>query len=212
MWVQLSVCKQIDVHGKLHNKQPGDWVNVPARMAQTWLERGDAVAPDYSELAADLPDCGIVALGLSRDEAAARLHGFEEHIELRFEDGLFWPRTLRWDRRAPLRVELLPTGFRLLGIWEVAVPLVDYHVLAQDIGTLNDRRRTAEVIRDLRVPVYDTRLMFLRDTPDVRKLLAYWHSATGNRELAFLCALYVVKPLVLALPPTWMNPHYETDA
>ncbi len=54
------------------------------------------------------------------------------------------------------------------------------------------------------MPVYDTRLMFIRRCHATRELVDEWVAEDGHRGLAFLRALYRVKPLVLALPTTWV--------
>lgn len=118
-------------------------------------------------------------------------------------------RTLMWDPKAVLRLDLVPAGLRFLDRWQVAAPLWSYTELARDIGTENQRELTAAVIRDLRVPVYDTRVLFLRKCPDSDQLLSVWRDEQkepdGDLRLSFLRALYRVKPLVLALPTTWIN-------
>ena len=59
------------------------------------------------------------------------------------------------------------------------------------------------MIRDLRVPMYDTRVIFAKLTPDTARLIKIWNEIEGDRRLAFLQALYKVKPFILALPANW---------
>ena len=97
----------------------------------------------------------------------------------------------------------------MLEKWEVAAPLYDYKMLAITTGTEKEREKTKMVIRDLRAPMYDTRLMFVKRTKNGQELLKQWNLEVGEeRRLAFLRALYKVKPLVLALPATWMGFDY----
>jgi hypothetical protein len=106
-----------------------------------------------------------------------------------------------------LRPDLLATGFSLLDTWEVAAPLFSYEELARDIGTDSERQQTEVLVHDLRVPVYEVRCLFLKRCRATRDLMAAWareQEAKGNEYLGFLRALYQVKPLVLALPTTWM--------
>ncbi len=107
--------------------------------------------------------------------------------------------------------------------WEAAAPLVD-GVLAEDIGKASERRLTAEVVRDLRVPVYACELLFVRDCEAGRALVEAWsveasfdsglrpsaqdaapRNDRGAVRLAFLRALYRVKPRFLALPRSWLR-------
>ncbi len=102
---------------------------------------------------------------------------------------------------------LLDAGWHFLERWEAASPLWRYGVLAKDVGTAEERERTRECTLDLRVPLYEPSLLFLRRSEGAEQLLAVWQAECaegGNRRLAFLRALCQVKPLFLALPRSWM--------
>jgi len=109
---------------------------------------------------------------------------------------------------------LVEAGFRFLEHWEAAAPLSERD-LAEDLGRAEERRQTAGLLRDLRVPVYACELLFVRDCDGGRALLAAWQEEMGRGDtgtrgrgdagrLAFLRALYRVKPLFLALPRSWL--------
>ena len=90
-----------------------------------------------------------------------------------------------------------------------------------------DRRRTLEVVRDLRVPVYEPGVLLVRDCDGGVELLRAWVEEMGpstgdssqgavsrtpaqdasadSARLAFVRALYRVKPLFLALPRSWLK-------
>jgi len=108
-----------------------------------------------------------------------------------------------------LQENMILTGLGLLETWQVAVPLKPYNLLAQNLGDEAEREQTAAVIPDLRVPVYDHRCVFMRRCPESEELLARWQ-VEGGGILAFLRALYTVKPLVLALPNSWTS-HTESE-
>jgi hypothetical protein len=116
---------------------------------------------------------------------------------------------LRWDPAVPLRLELVPAGFNFLHKWHVAAPLYDYNTLAFQHGTLEERKRTMAVITDLRVPLCETRALFLRQCPEVDALLEAWeHERAGGADerLAFHRALWQVPGLLmLPLPITWIE-------
>lgn len=116
--------------------------------------------------------------------------------------------TLLWDPAIPLRLELVPAGFNFLHYWHVAAPLFDYNSLGFQHGTLEERMATAERIRDLRVPLYETRALFVRQCPEVDELLEAWareRQGDADERLAFHRALWEVKPLILPLPITWVE-------
>jgi len=121
-----------------------------------------------------------------------------------------YPRTLFLRGDVPVRLTLLPVGYQLLDRWEMVVPLYSYDTLASQIGSETDRERTKAVIRDLRVPVYDPRLMFLRRCRNVEALMGQWVQELregGDEKLAFMRAMYRVKPQLCAVPASWTDPH-----
>ncbi len=101
---------------------------------------------------------------------------------------------------------LVGFGFAFLERWEAAAPLAG--VLTSEIGGKAEQGRTQAVVRDLRVPVYASGLLFVRRCSAGEALLAAWRAestAGADTRLAFLRALYQVKPVMLALPRTWMQ-------
>lgn len=120
-----------------------------------------------------------------------------------------YPRTLLWHTSAHIRHDLISVGFhRLARGWQIAAPLWRYQELARDIGTHIERARTEEVIHDLRVMVYDHRVLFVRRCPDTERWLEAYieelHDSTDGR-LALMRAIYRTKPVVCALPTTWVG-------
>jgi hypothetical protein len=65
------------------------------------------------------------------------------------------------------------------------------------------------VIADLRVPLYETRTLFLRQCPEIDALLKAWEregSDGADERLAFHRALWQVPQLLmLPLPITWIE-------
>lgn len=201
MWVRLKVIKQIPVQGRPTPHYPGEWVEVGKQLAKKWLLVGDADRPDMPDIKA-FPGAGVIVKG-SAGQAAAMFTGLEiaegERPELAFRLTMFW------DTSVKFQPENLAAGFKMLERWEVAVPLLDYSTLARDIGTEEERARSEAVIRDLRVLVYDPRLIFLRRGEGAERLLRAWRAEAGEPRLAFLRALYQTKPLVQALPADWIQ-------
>ena len=115
--------------------------------------------------------------------------------------------TVPWD--------LVLHGMHFLDKWDVAAPLWRAGVLAQDVGTASERRRTERIVRDLRVPLYAHELLFVRNSEMGRAFLNAWQAemAEGPDErLAFIRALYLVKPIFCALPRSWLAEVQERAA
>jgi hypothetical protein len=114
-------------------------------------------------------------------------------------------RTLVVGPNASIPWRLVDAGFRFLDRWEAAAPLAN-GLLAESIGGESDRERTRAITRDLRVLVYAIDLLFLRQCDGAERFVETWRAESefGDERLAFLRALYLVKPLMLALPRSWL--------
>jgi hypothetical protein len=197
--IQLTVPKFITIDGQKRRFGPGDWVRVGKQTARDWLEAGEAVDPLSSLRSVETAPgtCGIMCFAGGQPPAIAGVEASR--------DGLYdlrWERTLFLDTTAPIKAALIPAGFALLDKWQMAVPLYDYRHLAAAEDTEEERTRVKAIIHDLRVPLYDVRMIFAKRCPEVEALLELWHT-DGGRRLAFLAALYRIKPLIRALPCTW---------
>lgn len=207
MHIKLKVRKQISVNGKMENRVAGDWAEVGKQTALRWIADGEAEIPHYGTILRSelLPvGCGaVVRNGSAPDWLTQALDTIAQAPY-----ALHYPQTLLWDASLPFRQALLLPGFELLNVWQVVVPLVDYSTLAAHIGSEEDRKRTAGVIRELRVPVYETKMLFVKRNDYTLELVHQWQQELGQVEngderLAFLRALYRVKPLVYATPYMW---------
>lgn len=202
VWVQLRVIKQIEQHGATMRYHPGDWVEVGKQTAMLWVGAGDAWLPDVS-LLTQFADCGVIC---DEKTTPPALPGTVTVKRGRAE--LAYSKTLLLNGGVKFRAELLPVGFALLENWQIAAPLFSYDQLAAHVGSEAEREQTKAMIRDLRVPLYDTRVIFVRRCKETRALLELWqseHAAGGDDKLAFLRAFYQVKPILCALPQTWIK-------
>lgn len=206
-WVQLLRLQQIEQGGVSRTYHPGDWVDVGRQTARRWVVDGVARFATPQLIAGDLSECGIVAVGARKVAAAALREKLPDlKIEAERTPTLRFAKTLLWQPEFALRPELVPVGFHLLAAWEAAAPVVSYEELACHIGTVEARERTQAIVRDLRVPLYDPRLVFVRRCQASRALLEAWaqERETGDDDrLCLLRAVYRVKPLICALPVTW---------
>lgn len=204
MWVQLRAQKQIPVKGKPTAFYPGDWVNVGRQTAQGWIAAGEAVLPPARQLEILPDDAGLVLTG--QPGALARLEGQKGLLSTVIgPPSLPWRYTCIWDGVLSVPPAMIPSGLGLLDRWQVAVPVLDYGLLAANTGTEEDRALTAAVLPDLRVPVYASGLLFVRRCEETMGLLEAWAAEPGDRDLAFLRALYTRPLLMLGLPTVWVS-------
>jgi hypothetical protein len=122
--------------------------------------------------------------------------------EIPFEKTLF----VEAGTRVPF--DLLPAAWHFLDKWDAAVPLYRYGVTAADVGTKKERELTRMIVRDLRVMLHSTELLFVRKSEAGKELMNSWklqmEIGDGDERLAFLRAFYIVKPLLCVLPTTWL--------
>lgn len=209
IWVQAlrKINGETDGHGRVAAYQPGDIFSVGRQQAQVLEASGAVCIPkifrqEYRENILGLHNTAIL-LTNGGDVGALQARFPGATIAVVGNYGLAHDRALFWDVSYPLRSELLPIGMYRLRNWQICAPLFSYQKLARDIGSDAERAATQEVIHDLRVPVYDTRCLFVRRCSQTEELLTTWQEIPGNRMLAFMRALYQVKPELCALPMTW---------
>lgn len=203
MWVQLRSAKHIDQNGRTQTFFPGDWVEVGKQTALRWIADGEARVSVAESI--PVPEgCGAGVLRKLDQENADPFTGIVMPWKSVDTPGLYYERTLLWDALVPLRLELLGTGFALLERWDVAIPLLDYSTLAADLGTPEEREALTRIAHDLRVLVYDPRIVFIRRSEASSRFIDAWNELSGGDErLNVLQALYVTRPTILALPPSW---------
>lgn len=151
---------------------------------------------------------GILLLGNDK-VTTGRANGFRLQVtqaaelpgELPFEKTLIVEAGLR------VPFDYLPAAWGFLERWDAAVPLWRYTMTAAQVGTDSDREATAAVIRDLRVLLHATEFLFVRRNEAGAALYAAWleeMAGGGDKRLAFLRAVYQVKPRLCVLPTSWL--------
>lgn len=203
MWVQLKTAANIIRRGVMTHYQPGDWVEVGPHDAQMMLADGRAIIPKVVTLRRDFDalGCGIIC---PTGEALGTLPGVPvTNGERRLE----YDYNLLLSDLFVIRHELIPVGFeRLRHGWQIAAPFLDYKTLASDIGGDEERAATAAIIHDLRVPVYDTRAVFIARSDEGQAFMDAWAEEMqrwNDERLAFLRALYRCTLTMCALPTSW---------
>lgn len=200
MWVQIISRVEIDMRGERKEFNSGDWVDVGKQYALFLVREGKAVFPDEGVIdALSFSDTSIFTNSPAaiRSVMGVQVQVFENPLVLKSRYNIWWEGSLGFSKRFCM------TGVSLLGAWDMAVPILSYETLALHVGDQEEREKTQDVIRDLRVPLYDTRMIFIRDSEDTRKFIDVWKKEEGEEHLAFLRALYRTKPFILALPVTW---------
>ena len=147
-------------------------------------------------------------------QAAGKARGMGLAVEMTVEWGIPWPQTVIVSAGATIPWDLLDAGLHFVERWDAAAPMWRYGVLAADVGTAAERERTEAACLDLRVPLFEPALLFVRGSEAGRELLRVWREecAPGYDErLAFLRALHLVKPRFCALPRSWL-PGLEAQA
>jgi hypothetical protein len=205
VWVKALSIVRVESNGKTSTFYPGDWCQMGKQQARDCLagNQVEILKSAVLQSVQKLTDCAILMrsvlaeprLGiLAAKYPAVPISPYEEEFP---EQSRF----LLWNPEAELKHELILTGFKLLETWQMAVPLLDYNMLASDVGTEQERQATEAIIHDLRVPIYDTRVLFVRQCRETKKLFELWQD---NSQLGFLQALYRSIPIVNALPPAWI--------
>lgn len=217
MWVRLKSIQNIDRGGRNIVYRPGDWVDVGKQTAMLWMSRGDAEIPSYRKEQFKQGEAGVIIRGVE-DVTPWQTRFDQSKLNLTLIVGdpyIAFDKTMIYDPGATLRPELIGAGFSFLDTWEIAMPLFSYDELAVHIGSEAAQARTKAVIHDLRVPVLDTRLIFVRHCESTQRLFKLWldEGESGDDErLTFMRAYYEVKPLMLALPISWHDERAYADA
>lgn len=152
--------------------------------------------------------CGIVIIG-DKDKA---IEGRAKAAKLPFNyadlPAVPYDKTLIVDSGTAVPFDLLPAAWHFLDRWDAACPLYRYKATAGELGSEKERKLTQAIIRDLRVLTHSVELLFVRNNEAGQALIAEWneqHKPGYDRRLSFLRAFYIVKPVLCALPTSWLS-------
>ena len=97
---------------------------------------------------------------------------------------------------------VLEKGFKWLDRWDLIVASRPYSELAMDVVTDKNREKALKTLGDLRVPLPDSRAMFLKDSQKARSTYENWLVLKNeyNEHLALLIAIWYLKPYYKLLP------------
>ena len=149
---------------------------------------------------------GIV-LAKADEIIEARAVKFKLPITVDAERPFAYGKTLFVEPGSQVPWDLLPAAWHFLERWDAAVPLWRYGTTAADIGTKEERKATGAIVRDLRVLLHSWELLFVHRNEAGMALIETWkeeYAGGGDKRLAFLRALYTVKPRLCVLPTSWL--------
>lgn len=152
---------------------------------------------------------GILLLG-NDETIESRAHRHKTELQNGDTPGLPFEKTLITSPGVRVPWDLLPAAWGFLDKWDAAVPLWRYDVTAASVGTAEEQEVTQAVIRDIRVLMHSTELLFVRRNEAGQALVDAWVAEMGRGEdggeprLAFLRAVYQVKPRLCVLPVSWL--------
>lgn len=179
---------------RVHRKA-GEWLEVQRNVAIRLLIEGRARVLDYPTL--------LTAYGSIRwwgGEDARDM--FELHTPLADE-----PESFNNIAIAPEKGELknpitILVGLQALQNWHVAIPLSGY--LMSELTSMPDEEfDTKTIIRDLRVPAYNSKYLFWRSSEHGKRWYSEYEKQLNNgisRAHALIRSLYITKPYHIALP------------
>jgi hypothetical protein len=199
MLVQVIQKCRISIGGRDRTYQIGEWVDVGKLAADEMAAKGEVLIPEAfpTEAGVVLPE----AVDFPFKGIETAVGGYELLFDL----------NIVWDGKVALHEGRLKVGVQIIqsGV-DVVVPLREAGVLAQDLAGEDEAEwtRTLALIHEGRVPVYESGLMFVRKCESTEELFEVWGAEAareGDTDLAFLRALYQVKPVMLAVPHRWIG-------
>jgi hypothetical protein len=151
---------------------------------------------------------GILIIG-DKDKT---IEGRAKAAKIPFNYGDFpaipYDKTLIVESGTTVPFDLLPAAWHFLERWDAACPLYRYKATADSLGSEKERIKTASIVRDLRVLTHSVELLFVRNNETGRALIDEWneqHKPGYDKRLSFLRAFYIVKPILCALPTSWLS-------
>ena len=208
VWLQALTNCTVDEAGRRVTYGPAQWFECGKHDARSFVATGAAKFANSNDQAKvlDLYDCGIS----TETRPFPLLDGIASKYHLSITQSeaveIPYPRTLFLCQDASLNEMLVPVGFAHLDAgWQLAIPVCAGELLAENVGSNEDRAETLERARNLTVPLPDTRVMFVARCSETKRLLVEWAREKsvvpgGDPRLAFLRAYYRVKPVTCHLP------------
>jgi hypothetical protein len=215
-----SIIYETNEHGEQVTYHPPSWVPVSKARARELIANGQVRIPrsDRYREAMQFDDCGIVIR--SGEASLPELGRVGELVSVEYDDiRLPFQYTMLWRaEKIALREQAIIAGFsKLLDFegtgkekWEILAMLADENKIAADYGSKWERDKTLETIGDLRLPVYETGILWVRKTENSERVIAAWVEELeqgADERHAFLRALYTHRAMTYTLAPDWHLRH-----
>jgi hypothetical protein len=215
-WVQaLVTLTRYDDSGAFKKYLPGDWFE--ARNQEVLALRAAAKIADVLEVLGhdfNFKQCGI----LWRNDAVFRytdLDRFGVAQEAAAHLSLPWQYTLLALPDARITAQNAALGFLRVedegdawNAWEMAACLQSGLPLAAACGSQKERDKTLAAIGDLRIPLYETGMVWVRRTSATLDLVSAWDAELqhgADEAHAFVRALYTRRIRMCTLAPDWVG-------
>jgi len=212
-WVRvLKTLSRYDSSGAYKTYQPGDFFQCNNQELRDLLERRMIeTAPGIIGAEYDFSHAGILARN-GATPPDVNEYGIQvvsaDRLELPWELTALWHRSARANALGvALGLTRVQTNAEDVG-WEMAVALQSHSRLAEHVGAAQDRQKTLDLLGDVRLPVYDTGVVWVRRTPATEEVIQRWQAEldAGAGELhGFLRALYTTPVLLCTLPADWIG-------
>jgi len=213
-WVKAIVpLTRYDIEGAFRAYQPGDWFEVHNQeMLELLARRAVNTTAQVIKAEFKLKDAGVLLLPGAQAPSDIEDTG----VEVKHADTIELP----WSLTAVLdKGALTTTTSTLLGLmridcdddypaWEMAAILESATELARDVGTVQEKERTLAIVGDLRVPIYNPSMVWIRRTTETENVIQLWNAekAQGTeRHHAFLRAIYQHGVMLCTLPANWIG-------
>lgn len=202
-----------DLDGAYRHYQPGDWFQANNQEIRELFARGTIDStPQVLREEFGLQGAGLLALGASGPLPGLDAYGISFQSASR--RSLPWELTILWTPGA----HLIATG-AALGLtritagsadiaWEMAVALQSDSRTAGDVGSQDERDKTLALLGDLRLPLYDTGVVWVRKTPATEEVIQLWQEELdggADPTHAFLRTIYTHPVLLCTLPADWIG-------
>lgn len=199
-----------DLKEVLHNE--GEVIEIKnKKLAEQMCQGPNPVAEPYGADAMELP--GGVGVLCTR-KVSAPFWATALDLQVRsIKDGQYalpFAYTILWDPKIKPVQRFVHIAVKILSRtdWDIGCVIRSYvkGKLACNIGSDEDRAKTKAIIRDLRVPYYRPEIMFIKRNERTQAFIECWQQERlgGDRRLALLRALYLVKPFLWPLPAHWV--------
>ena len=237
VWVRAIDVLYVNENGQRVTKRAGEWAEVGKHQARMLLASGQAEIPkrDTRNEVQEYDQCGVrVRIPLAplsshipwfhRADFTIDISVFgdlaDKLVFTQGEPAITHDFTVIWKPSTPVVPHAVEMGLARLHSfedtdaepWEMLAILASETEWADSFGSDEERAKTEGAIGDLRIPVYDTNMLWVRKTERTEAVIARWLTELrqgADEQHAFLRALYAEHVLMCTLPANWAGKHKE---